>query len=118
MNIVIKNGHVIDPSQNIDGPGDIFIRGRKIDGIYPEGKAPEADKAIDASKCLVIPGLVDIHTHLREPGFEYKETIETGTLSAVRGGFTTVCCMPNTDPVNDNVAVTELILDKVKKQGS
>ena len=118
MNITIKNGHVVDPSHNIDGPGDIHIKGRKIEGVYPKGKAPEADRVIDASKCLVIPGLVDIHTHLREPGFEYKETIETGTLSAVRGGFTTVCCMPNTEPVNDNVAVTELILDKAKKQGS
>ncbi len=118
MNIVIKNGRVVDPSQNIDALMDVFIKGRKIEGIYPKGKAPEADKTIDASKCLVIPGLVDIHTHLREPGFEYKETIETGTLSAVRGGFTTVCCMPNTNPVNDNVAVTELILDKARKQGS
>jgi dihydroorotase len=118
MNIIIENGHVVDPAQNIDGPRDVLIKNRKIEGVYPKGKAPAADKAIDASKCLVIPGLVDVHTHLREPGFEYKETIETGTLSAVRGGFTTVCCMPNTDPVNDNVAVTELILDKVKKQGS
>jgi dihydroorotase len=118
MKTLIKNGHVVDPSQNIDGPMDIVIKGRKIEGVYPKGKAPEAEKTVDASKCIVIPGLVDIHTHLREPGFEYKETIETGTLSAVRGGFTTVCCMPNTDPVNDNVAVTELILDKAKKEGS
>jgi len=118
MTILIKNGLVVDPSQNIEGVKDVLIKGRKIEGIYPKGKAPEAEKVIDASKCLVIPGLVDIHTHLREPGFEYKETIRTGTLSAVRGGFTTVCCMPNTDPVNDNVAVTELILDKAKKEGS
>ncbi len=118
MNTLIKNGHVVDPSQNIDGPKEILIKGRKIEGIYPAGKAPEAEKVVDASNCFVIPGLVDIHTHLREPGFEYKETIETGTRSAVRGGVTTVCCMPNTDPVNDNVSVTEFILDKAKKEGS
>jgi len=118
MTILIKNGYVVDPSQNIDGIRDVLIKGRKIEGLYPKGKAPEAEKVIDASKCLVIPGLVDIHTHLREPGFEYKETIQTGTQSAVRGGFTTVCCMPNTNPVNDSVAVTELILDKAKKEGS
>lgn len=118
MTILIKNGLVADPSQNIEGHRDILIRGRKIEGIYPRGKAPEAENVIDASKCIVIPGLVDIHTHLREPGFEYKETIQTGTQSAVRGGFTTVCCMPNTAPVNDSVAVTELILDKARKEGS
>jgi dihydroorotase len=116
--MVIKNGHVIDPSQNIDGLKDILVKGRKIEGLYPSGKAPEADKVIDAKGCIVIPGLVDIHTHLREPGFEYKETIQTGTMAAVKGGFTTVCCMPNTDPVNDSVAVTEFIREKSLKEGA
>jgi dihydroorotase len=118
MNMVIINGHVIDPSQNIDGLKDVLIKGRKIQGLYPRGKAPEADKIIDAADCIVVPGLVDIHTHLREPGFEYKETIQTGTMAAVKGGFTTVCCMPNTDPVNDSVEVTEFIREKSLKEGA
>jgi len=118
MNLLIKNGRVIDPSQNIDGYHDVLIKGRKIQGLYPKGKGPDADKSIDASDCIVIPGLVDMHTHLREPGFEYKETIKTGTLAAVKGGFTTVCCMPNTKPVNDTISVTEFILEKSIKEGS
>ncbi|MBI5665888.1 MAG: dihydroorotase [Nitrospirae bacterium] len=118
MNILIKNGRVIDPSQNIDVHSDILIKGRKIQGLYPQGKGPAADKIIDASGCIVIPGLVDMHTHLREPGFEYKETIKTGTLAAVKGGFTTVCCMPNTKPVNDTTSVTEFILERSIKEGS
>ncbi|HBH60142.1 MAG TPA: dihydroorotase [Nitrospiraceae bacterium] len=118
MNILIKNGRVIDPSQQRDGYHDLLIKGRKILGLYPKGKGPSADKIIDASDCIVIPGLVDMHTHLREPGFEYKETIKTGTLAAVKGGFTTVCCMPNTKPVNDTISVTEFIREKSIKEGS
>ncbi len=118
MTLLIKNGRVVDPSQNIDGIHDILVKDRKIEGIYPQGKGPEADSVIDASDHLVIPGLVDIHTHLREPGFEYKETIQSGTMAAVRGGFTTVCCMPNTSPVNDTISVTEFIIEKAAKQGA
>jgi dihydroorotase len=118
MSILIKNGHVIDPSENIDALNDILIKGKKIKGIYPRGKAPDADKVIDASGCIVIPGLVDMHTHLREPGFEYKETIQTGTMAAIKGGITSVCCMPNTNPVNDSVFVTQFILEKSLKEGS
>lgn len=118
MNILIKNGRVIDPSQNIDGYNDLLIKGRKIQGLYPKGKGPAADKIIDASGCIVVPGLVDMHTHLREPGFEYKETIKSGTLAAVKGGFTTVCCMPNTKPVNDTISVTEFIIEKSLKEGA
>ncbi|GBE40503.1 dihydroorotase [bacterium BMS3Bbin09] len=117
MTILIKNGTVIDPSQDINGQMDIVVKGRKIQGIYPKGKSTGSEKTIDATDCIVIPGLVDMHTHLREPGFEYKETIKTGTLAAVRGGFTAVCCMPNTDPINDSISVTELILER-SKQGS
>jgi dihydroorotase len=117
MTILIKNGRVIDPSQNIDGYKDILIKGHKIQGLHPKSKAPKADKIIHASNCIVIPGLVDMHTHLREPGFEYKETIKTGTMAAVKGGFTTVCCMPNTNPVNDTIAVTEFIHEKSSKEG-
>jgi dihydroorotase len=118
MKILIKSGKVIDPSQDINDYVDILIDGGKIRKLYPAGKGPETDKTIDASKCLVIPGLVDMHTHLREPGFEYKETIKTGTMAAVRGGITTVCCMPNTHPVNDTISVTEYIIEKALKEGS
>ncbi len=118
MKILIKNGRVIDPSQNIDGYKDILIKGAKIVGLYPRGKGQKADKTIDASNCIVIPGLVDMHTHLREPGFEHKETIKTGAMAAVKGGFTTVCCMPNTNPINDNVSVTEFITKKALKEGA
>lgn len=118
MTILIKNGLVVDPSQNINGKMDLLVKGSRIQGIFPKGKGPKAEKTIDATDCIVIPGLVDMHTHLREPGFEYKETIKTGTLAAVRGGFTSVCCMPNTSPVNDSIAVTELILERSSKQGS
>ena len=118
MSILISNGKVIDPSQNISGPRDIVVEGKKIKGLFAKGKGPEADKTVDASGCIVMPGLIDIHTHLREPGHEYKETIKTGTMAAVRGGFTAVCCMPNTNPVNDNISVTEFILKKAFEEGS
>lgn len=118
MSILIKNGRVIDPSQNIDAYKDILIQGKHIINLFPKGKAPKSAKTVDASNCLVIPGLVDMHTHLREPGYEYKETIKTGTLAAAKGGFTTVCCMPNTNPVNDNISVTEFIIERASKEGS
>jgi dihydroorotase len=118
MSILIKNGRVIDPSQNIDAYKDILIQGKYIINLFPKGKAPKSAKTVDASNCLVIPGLVDMHTHLREPGYEYKETIKTGTLAAAKGGFTTVCCMPNTNPVNDNISVTEFIIERTSKEGS
>jgi dihydroorotase len=118
MKIQIKNGHVLDPSQGIDSPFDIFIEGDTIVGIYPCGSSPEADRVIDAEGLLVIPGLVDVHTHLREPGFTHKETIRTGTMAAVCGGFTTLCCMPNTNPVNDSTIVTDFILKKAEKEGA
>ncbi|MEE8329918.1 MAG: amidohydrolase family protein, partial [Thermodesulfovibrionia bacterium] len=118
MRILIKNGRVIDPSRNIDGHKEILIQGSKIKGLYPKGKGPKPDKTIDASGCIVIPGLVDMHTHLREPGFEYKETIMTGTMAAIKGGFTSVCCMSNTNPINDTIAVTEFIIEKASKKGA
>ncbi len=118
MRILIKNGHVIDPFQDIDNHQEILIENDKIQGLYPRGKEPKSDRVINASGCIVIPGLVDIHTHLREPGFEYKETIRTGTKAALKGGFTSVCCMPNTNPINESVAVTEFIIEKASKEGS
>jgi dihydroorotase len=143
MKIHIKNGHLIDPLQKIDGIGDILIEKGKIKEVrmqkserrtQPEKRSGSRDrnadksktqsalggsklKTIDAKGCIVMPGLIDMHVHLREPGFEYKETIKTGTEAAVHGGFTTVCCMPNTHPVHDNASVTEFIIRKAAKEG-
>lgn len=120
MMTVIKGGRVIDPG-NLDGIMDIFIADGKIVEIKTEGLAdgecPEI-KTIDASGKIVIPGFIDMHVHLREPGYEHKETIETGCRSAVVGGFTGVCCMPNTNPVNDCKGVTEYILAKAREAGT
>lgn len=128
MKIVIKNGHLIDPSRDIDAVGDILIENGKIKEIILRGQEAKLQSAtggpnselvtIDVTGMWVIPGLVDMHTHLREPGFEYKETIKTGTMAALRGGFTTVCSMPNTNPVNDNKTVTEFILRKAYTEGA
>ncbi len=134
MNILIKNGHMVDPSQGIDGICDIMIENGKIKEIKQQRVAAgpasgdkgrkDREKAdsrltvIDAGGSLVIPGLVDMHVHLREPGFEYKETIKTGTEAAVRGGITTVCCMPNTKPVNDNASITAFIIQRAAQEGS
>jgi len=118
--LVIKNGRVIDPATNTDAPRDILIDGEKIVEVAPPGsllRAPGAE-VWDASGLLVAPGFIDLHAHLREPGQESSETIETGTKAAARGGFTAVCCMPNTRPVNDNAAVTRFILDRAKMTGS
>jgi dihydroorotase len=137
MKILIKGGHIIDPSQGIDGTGDILIEGGKIKKIkmYDERSGVQAPphpplskgghrggsnpdlRTIDAQGLKVIPGLIDMHVHLREPGFEYKETIKSGTMAAIRGAFTTVCCMPNTFPINDNASVTEFIKRKASQEG-
>jgi dihydroorotase len=120
MMIVIKDGHIIDPSQGIDRVGDILIEDGKIKEITDQGTKVKNDpetRIINAQGMIIIPGLIDMHVHLREPGFEYKETIQTGTMAAVKGGFTTVCCMPNTFPVNDNASVTEFIKRKASQEG-
>jgi len=122
--IRIQNGRIIDPSQGLDSIGDIVIDDKKIKEIITQkskqkshAKNSDDCRIIDASNMIVIPGLIDMHVHLREPGFEHKETIRTGTMAAVRGGFTTVCCMPNTFPVNDNASVTEFIKRKASQEG-
>jgi dihydroorotase len=114
--ILIKGGRVISPAQQLDGTCDILIENGKITAIGKKlnGKGAEV---IDAAGKVVTPGLVDIHVHLRDPGFEYKEDIASGTLAAVAGGFTSVACMPNTNPVNDNQAVTSFILKKAAEDG-
>ncbi len=111
--LIIRGGTVIDPSQGINAPHDVLVRNGIIAALLPAGaETPEAGKVIDASGCWVVPGLIDVHVHLREPGYEYKETVETGARSAVAGGFTAVACMANTNPINDSAAVTEYILER------
>lgn len=117
MNLLIKGGRVIDPSQNIDDVLDILIVDGKIADFGKGLKAPKGAETIDAAGSLVTPGLIDMHVHLRDPGLEYKEDIVTGTRAAAAGGFTSVCCMPNTKPVNDNKAVTSYIITKAKAEG-
>jgi len=120
MAILIKNGRVIDPAAGFDGPMDVLVEGDVITSTGPSGKvkAPKGADIIDATGKVVTPGLIDIHCHLREPGFEYKEDIFSGTAAAAAGGFTTVCCMPNTSPVNDNRTVTEYILGRALAAGN
>jgi len=114
MKLLIKNGRVIDPASRIDETLDILIYKGKIVELKAKIKT-EAAKVIDASKLVVAPGFIDMHTHLREPGQEDKETIKTGSLAAAKGGFTTIACMPNTNPVNDNLGVNEYIISEAKK---
>lgn len=120
MTILIRGGDLVDPIKGIIEKYDIIIEGGIISRILPSGKFAETGagiSVIDASGRLVIPGMIDMHVHLREPGYEYKETIETGSLAGVAGGFTGLACMPNTDPANDNVSVTEFILRQAAKAG-
>ena len=115
MKILIKNGRVIDPSSGIDETLDILIEKGKIVDVKAKIEDKQA-KVIDATRLIVAPGFIDMHVHLREPGREDKETIETGSKAAARGGFTTICCMPNTNPVNDNRGVTEYIISEAKRK--
>ena len=121
MTIVIKNGRVIDPANSLDEPKDLLIHKGRIKAIESPGsisfEAGEKPSVIDAKGCVVCPGLIDMHVHFREPGFEYKETITSGCQSAAAGGFTSVAVMPNTNPVNDTRAVTEHILSLARTEG-
>ncbi len=116
MSILIKGGRVIDPGRFV-GTADVLIENGKIAAVGPNLSAPANGRTMDAKGKLVMPGFVDLHVHFREPGFEYKETIQSGSAAAVAGGFTTVCCMPNTNPVNDNQAVTEFMLERARLAG-
>lgn len=115
MKILIKNGRVLDPSQNLDKVCDILVENDKVEKLCEAGTVAEADKVIDASDCFVMPGLIDLHVHLREPGFEHKETIETGSKAAAAGGFTTICPMPNTKPSTDSPQMVEWVMNKAKE---
>ena len=114
MKILLKNGRLIDYKNKIDGMYDVLIEDDKISKV---GKDLEdtADREINCKGLNIIPGMIDIHCHLREPGFEYKETIETGSKSAVAGGFTTICPMPNTKPTPDNIETLEKIIEEGKR---
>ena len=116
MRLVIKSGYVIDPSQSLEGIFDVLVENGVIKAIDVNIDVEEAE-VIHAQGKIVTPGLIDVHVHLREPGFEYKETIHTGVKAAVTGGFTAVCCMANTNPVNDNQEVTRYILKKATECG-
>ena len=116
MPIVIAGGHIIDPGRFV-GIGDLLIDKEKIVAVGAGISVPSGTLTIQAGGKLVLPGFVDLHVHFREPGFEYKETIQSGSAAAVAGGFTTVCCMPNTSPINDNQAVTEFIMERAKLAG-
>jgi len=115
---LIRGGRLIDPKNSIDGRYDVLIDGTIVKEISKSiRKVDDGTRIIDASKRVVAPGLIDVHCHLREPGFEYKETIRTGTTAAARGGFTTLVCMANTNPVNDSRSITEFIVDRARAEG-
>ncbi len=113
MRLLITNGYLIDPTQGVNGGRDVLIEDGRVAALLGRNEArPEGAEVFDATGLVVAPGFIDLHTHLREPGQEYKETIETGARAAVAGGWASVCAMPNTDPVNDNPAVTSFIVEQ------
>lgn len=118
MAILIKGGRVIDPARNLDGRQDILIEGEKITAVAANLEAPAGARVIDAGGRIVTPGLIDMHVHLREPGYEQKETIASGTRAAAAGGFTAVACMANTSPVADNAGVIYFIKEKARREGA
>src|SRR6476646_8107213 len=115
MKLLIANGYVIDPAQQINAGRNLLIEnGRVIDLLDRSELAPEDAHVLDATGLSVASGFIDLHTHLREPGQEYKETIATGAAAAVAGGWASICAMPNTDPINDNTAVTRFIIEQAQ----
>ena len=117
MTLLLRGGRVVDPGTNRDGSFDVLIEGGRIARVGRDLPVNGAQVVEVPRGCLVAPGLVDIHVHLREPGQEHKETIATGTASAAAGGFTSVACMPNTEPINDHAGITEFILKKAAEAG-
>ena len=113
MSIVIKNGRVIDPASQTDRIADVLIVDGRIAGVAPDLSSPKA-QVFDATGMIVAPGFIDMHVHLREPGFEHAETIESGSRAAAAGGFTSICAMPNTKPVNDSATVTSYIVERAR----
>jgi len=114
MAILIRNGRVIDPAAKTDGAADVLIAEGRIVGVAQNLASPNAE-VFDATGLVVAPGFIDMHVHLREPGFEHAETIESGSRAAAAGGFTSVCAMPNTKPVNDSATVTSYIVERARR---
>jgi len=115
MKLLIANGYVIDPATDVNAGRNVLIEdGRVVDVISRGEPVPEDAKLIDATGLIVAPGFIDLHVHLREPGQDYKETIATGASAAVAGGWASICAMPNTDPINDNPAMTRFVIEKGK----
>jgi len=118
MRLLIKGGRIIDPSQQLDRVADVLIEDGRVKSIIDPGIVSDSDSEVfDATGLIVAPGFIDLHVHLREPGEEYKETIASGAAAAVAGGFTSICAMPNTKPVNDNASVTRFLIDKAREAG-
>jgi len=116
--ILIRGGRVIDPSRHLDGPADVLLEDGKVKAVGAKLAAPAGAETLDAGACVVAPGFVDLHVHLREPGREDVETIATGARAAAAGGFTSVCAMPNTDPVTDNQAAVGFIVSQARRAGT
>ena len=112
--LLIKNGRVIDPESGLDAQCDVLVEDGLIAAVEPRLEVSEAE-VFDASGYVVAPGFIDMHVHLREPGIEHAETIESGARAAAAGGFTSVCCMPNTIPVNDSPTVTSFIVERARR---
>ncbi|HEV7844386.1 MAG TPA: amidohydrolase family protein, partial [Pyrinomonadaceae bacterium] len=116
MRLLITGGYLVDPTQGINAGRNLLIEDGRVAGVLkPDEDAPEDAQVFDATGLVIAPGFIDMHVHLREPGQEYKETIKTGAAAAVAGGFTSVCAMPNTDPINDNPAVTRFIIEQAER---
>ncbi|MDE3158040.1 MAG: dihydroorotase [Acidobacteriota bacterium] len=117
MALLIRNGRVMDPASRTDRVADVLIRDGTIAAVAPNLSLPQAE-IFDATGLVVAPGFIDMHVHLREPGFEHAETIESGSRAAAAGGFTSICCMPNTKPVNDSATVTSYIVERARRLGA
>jgi dihydroorotase len=118
MSLLIKNGHVVDPASSTDAVQDVLITDGRVERVGRDLPREAATTVLDATGKIVCPGFIDIHVHLREPGYEYKETVASGTRAAAAGGFTAVCCMANTHPVNDNRSITDYIRAKAAVEGA
>jgi len=117
MSLLLRGGRVVDPANSVDAVQDVLIEDGKIARLGGNLAAPATATIVEAAGKLVCPGFIDMHVHLREPGYEYKETVATGTRAAAAGGFTAVCCMANTHPVNDNRSITDYIVAKARSEG-
>src|SRR5215831_15175157 len=118
MRLLIQKGYVIDPTQGINTGRNVLLETGRVAGLSRHSeRGPEDAEVFDATGLIVAPGFIDMHVHLREPGHEYKETIASGAAAAVAGGFTTICAMPNTDPINDSAAVTRFIIEQAARAG-